>query len=290
MSQTTVPSLKRSNEMIVKFIQSNKPFYISRLGREGIIALYSKLYPNIPFPYSYECIQINAGVYCRNENEVKIFMNIYNKSIQNSSALSCFSSFDKNNIDLIKSQNYYINSQKLPVINFYATEPFNLIKENIRPWTHALHGKTVLIINPFTDSFQKQIKNGFQIFKNKPIFKDGQEFKFYKSYNTSCGNRIHGSWIETFNIMCKDIEKIDFDIALLGCGGYGILLCNFIKNNMGKSAIYIGGGIQLMFGVMGKRWENDWKKIIETEGCKFIRPSGDEVLKNHRVVENGCYW
>jgi hypothetical protein len=287
MSQTTVPSLKKSNEMIVKFIQRDKPFYISRLGWEGVISLYSVLYPNQPFPQSVNSIQLNAGIYCRNENDSKFFMNLYNKSVQNSSALSCFSSF---NPDLIKSQNYYINSESLPVINFYATEPFNLIKENIRPWTHALHGKTVLIINPFTDSFQKQIINGFQIFKNKPIFKDGQEFKFYKSYNTSCGNRIHGSWIETFNIMCKDIEKIDFDIALLGCGGYGVPLCNFIKNKMKKSAIYIGGGIQLMFGVMGNRWENDWKKIIETEGCKFIRPSGDEVLKNYNVVENGCYW
>ena len=92
--------------------------------------------------------------------------------------------------------------------------------------------------------------------------------------------------------MCNDIKNLDFDIALLGCGGYGLPLCNFIKMDMNKSAIYIGGGLQLLFGVMGRRWENrdDWKKIIRDNDTKFIRPSGDEIIKNKHVIEGGCYW
>ena len=35
--------------------------------------------------------------------------------------------------------------------------------------------------------------------------------------------------------MCQEIKKLDFDIALLGCGGYGLPLCNFIKKDMDKS-------------------------------------------------------
>ena len=57
---------------------------------------------------------------------------------------------------------------------------------------------------------------------------------------------------------------MDFDIALLGCGCYGHPLCDFIRNELNKSAIYVGGGLQLLFGVMGKRWleRQDWQKII----------------------------
>ena len=92
--------------------------------------------------------------------------------------------------------------------------------------------------------------------------------------------------------MCNDIKKIDFDIALLGCGGYGLPLSDFIYTKMKKSAVYVGGGIQLLFGIMGKRWDGNemWKKIIDESDSKFVRPSKDEQIKNSNIVENSCYW
>ena len=92
--------------------------------------------------------------------------------------------------------------------------------------------------------------------------------------------------------MCRDISELDFDIALVGCGGYGLPICNYILKNLKKSAIYVGGGLQLLFGIMGKRWETSpyWKEIIKVHNPSFIRPSGDEILKNHEFIEQGCYW
>ena len=92
--------------------------------------------------------------------------------------------------------------------------------------------------------------------------------------------------------MDEDIKKLDFDIALLGCGCYGHPLCDFIRNELNKSAIYVGGGLQLLFGVMGQRWEgiDMWKKIMNESQSKFIRPSGDEIIKNKNMIENACYW
>jgi len=43
---------------------------------------------------------------------------------------------------------------------------------------------------------------------------------------------------------------------------------------------------------MGKRWENTemWETIIREQECKFIKPSGSEILINKHLVNDGCYW
>ena len=141
---------------------------------------------------------------------------------------------------------------------------------------------------------KKQRENNFRIFKKpeQQIFLADQQLLFYKSFQTAAGNYIHKNWFETYKIMCNDISKIDFDIALLGCGGYGLPLCNYIRHDLQKSAIYVGGGLQLLFGIMGRRWENIpmWKKIINENDTKFIRPSKEEQPPNNTRIEGGCYW
>ena len=94
------------------------------------------------------------------------------------------------------------------------------------------------------------------------------------------------------SMFVDSVKDLDFDIVLLGCGGYGVPLCDFIKTKLNKSAIYVGGGLQLLFGVMGQRWENTemWKKIISENNCSFIKPSGNEIIKHKEIVEGGCYW
>ena len=61
---------------------------------------------------------------------------------------------------------------------------------------------------------------------------------------------------------------------------------------MNKSAIYVGGKLQLYFGVMGNRWINrdNIKQHIKENNTNFIQPSGDELLPNRKNVEGGCYW
>jgi hypothetical protein len=280
-----IMNLHKSNEYIIYKIKKNKPFLISRCASEADVAYKYVKNKKIINPKN---LSNNAGIYSKSDKDVKIYAQKYNECIKNSDCMACF----PNLFNMF--QNYFCDLYNLPKINNRTIEPFYLLSENIKPWSNYLSNKTVLIVNPFTESMKTQLNNNFQIFrdKNKKIFEDQQNIKFYKSFNTSAGNHIHYNWIETFNIMKNDIKKINFDIALLGCGGYGLPLCNFIFKDLNKSAIYVGGGLQLYFGIMGKRWkETDyWKKIIQEENPKFISPSGDEILKNNTKVEGGCYW
>jgi hypothetical protein len=263
-----VLDIKESDEYIKHLILSKKVFSIARVGFVEITALLH------PAPHWLSQLDRNAGIY----NVTQKWFDLYKECILHCDAFAVITGA------LEREQRVIQHPYKL---DYLALEPFYRLKDGDSPWSHSLLGKKVLIIHPFVESFQKQ--KDFKMFGDRHVFLEGQEFVFYKSFQTSAGNHLHTSWEETFSIMCQDIQKLDFDIALLGCGGYGLPLVNFIKGTLGKSAIYIGGGLQLLFGVMGGRWEkSDFWKNQDTS--HFIRPSGDERTKNYHVIEEGCYW
>ena len=288
-------NLSMSNKEIIELIKKNKPFSVIRLGvgHETHITVEYINTKNIDLEkYLHESCNLN-GIYSKTNDKLKfvLYCNFYNKSIKEADILASHLSNSRN---IGNIQNFFSQKYNLKQIHSRSLEPFYICMENEIPWTHYLLGKKILIINPFVESFKKQMENGFKIFKDdkKKIFLDGQEILYYKSYQTIAGNHIHNDWFETYKIMCNDIKNIDFDIALLGCGGYGLPLCHYIKSRLNKSAIYIGGGLQLLFGVMGNRWENNkmWKQIIKDNDCKFIRPSKEETCLNHNKIEGACYW
>ncbi len=56
--------------------------------------------------------------------------------------------------------------------------------------------------------------------------------------------------------MKREIATLDFDIALLSCGSYAMPLGVFARDTLKRKAIYVGGCLQLYFGIMGRRYEN----------------------------------
>lgn len=237
---STVLDIEKSNREIIQLIQTNKPFTIVRLGIGAETQVLFELFRTnkINLAYYHENTNLN-GIYCRQKSKhmLSLFCQTYNHAIKNGDLLASFT-FNSGNI--ISIQHFFSQKYNLQQIHSRSLEPFYQVQENIKPWTHYLLGKKVLVINPFVNSFEKQRNDGFTIFKDKEkqIFLEGQEFLFYKSFQTIAGNHIHNNWFETFTIMCKDIEKIDFDIALLGCGGYGLPLCNYIKTKLHNTAEY----------------------------------------------------
>lgn len=304
MSGSVSVSILESNNYLIDLIKNNnqKPFLVGRLGTE-VVAVFNFVVNNkLTYPVD---LSKNAGIYIKDANQAEQYLQLYYllyyKSIIESDAIGIFRRIPV----ILKEEEYVVSNLKKKELASRSLEPFYVMMEGGTPWTHFLLGKKVLIVSPFVESFKKQIAAGFRMFKSKrdgdegedsdsdkDIFLPGQEFVFYKSFNTLAGNHIHQSWYETFNIMCNDIKFLDFDVALLSCGGYGMPLCNFIKNDLNKSAIYVGGGLQLLFGVIGQRWltHPTILEIIKENDTKFIRPYGNEIVNNNGSVERGCYW
>jgi len=67
--------------------------------------------------------------------------------------------------------------------------------------------------------------------------------------------------IDLYHSIMETIQQKDFDVALIAAGGLSIPIASTIKN-MGKVAIDLGGHLQVLFGVIGQRWQDwdDWKR------------------------------
>jgi len=62
---------------------------------------------------------------------------------------------------------------------------------------------------------------------------------------------------------------------------------------MGRIGIHAGGGLQLFFGIMGKRWEKNLEGenfLKDYVNGHWTRPSTKEKPLKADQVEDGCYW
>lgn len=175
----------------------------------------------------------------------------------------------------------------------------DIIGTDIKPWSSALEGKRVLVVHPFEDTIKKQYaEHREDIFKG--VFEADDilpEFELltFKAVQSIGGEGAEGfkDWFEALSYMETEIWKMDFDVAIIGCGAYGMPLAAKIKD-MGKIAIHLGGATQLMFGIRGKRWEegnSTYAKYIKgKETDCWVWPSEAETPKRASEVEGGCYW
>tara|TARA_A100001011_G_C14302285_1_gene841378 strand:+ start:759 stop:2531 length:1773 start_codon:yes stop_codon:yes gene_type:complete len=157
------------------------------------------------------------------------------------------------------------------------------------PWTQSLKGKRLLIVSPFIESMKEKVDILPEIYGTN-LFPDCS-FVFIKPPQTQgeCESEEFNIELEKF---MKEIERIkdDFDIALCSCGGYGNLVCAEIYK-LGKSAIYIGGVLQMYFGIYGNRWLKERPDILRLFMNKhWTRPKEEECPNGHKKVEGGCYW
>lgn len=160
-----------------------------------------------------------------------------------------------------------------------------------RPWSAALKGKKVLLIHPFEDTIQAQYKKREQLFPGTDILPEF-ELKTLKAVQTLCGEKDErfDNWFEALEYMYQEALKIDFDIAIIGCGAYGMPLAAKLKQ-AGKQTIHLGGATQLLFGIKGRRWEENYpSKIATCFNDAWTYPLDSEKPKNGSTVEKGCYW
>lgn len=280
MRKNQIPSLQESNDKISQLIETKKSFIVGRVGLGGGTAITALTYARQPInPQFYIWVYHTEGFY--GTPNFERFANLYYESIQMTDLQAYWG--DPSFPGFIEYEDF-ITPKNQSLIEPGSLDAYNL--EN--PWTTKLTGKKVLIIHSFKDTIENQFKKIDKIWPNKSVLPDA-EYIFYKPVQSLGGYGPHTSWYDSFDRMCNDISKIDFDVALIAAGGYGMPLCGFIKKHLGKGAIYVGGCLQLFFGIKGRRWETT-ESVTKHYNEYWVRPSEEEKPKLGDQVEGGCYW
>lgn len=157
-----------------------------------------------------------------------------------------------------------------------------------KPWTKALEGKRVLVVSPFSELVKEQYNNRLFLWDNSDMLpKFDLETVDSVWYFFGCRDLRFGDWFEACDYLYREIMKHDFDVALLGCGPFGVPIAGRIKKE-GKQAIHMGGAVQLLFGIKGKRW--DETAIREYYNDYWVRPGDETKPIESDKLDNNCYW
>lgn len=155
-------------------------------------------------------------------------------------------------------------------------------------------GKRILIICPFAGILMqratKEIFEGVWSKTGKKWFYPSEvlALEFPYGFSRETHQRYHTA-IDFFDYITAQIDKKDFDVALIGAGGLSIPIASHIKN-MGKIAIDLGGHLQVLFGVLGKRWR-DWEFWQRAYTNEWWIDMPDEYRpKEKGVCDLGAYW
>ncbi|WP_415399112.1 hypothetical protein [Synechococcus sp. W4D4] len=158
----------------------------------------------------------------------------------------------------------------------------------VRPWTLALKGKKILVIHPFIRTIADQYQRRAELFSGALALPDFSLLLVRPPQTLGGQTEEFGSWIQALDDLVRKVRAVDFDVALIGCGAYGLPLGAAIKA-MGKPSIHLGGALQLLFGIRGRRWEA-MPQYAALMNDSWVRPSPDETPRAANKVDGGCYW
>lgn len=142
----------------------------------------------------------------------------------------------------------------------------------------------VAIVSHFSEEIKKQIGVLNEVWENKYEI-NTDNICVVHAYNTTY-ERPHSGYEETLNDLTKRCLDTDATHFFLSCGAYGMPLGAELSAK-NRNSVYVGGILQIMFGVMGARWD-DRKEVAQFMNTYWVYPSSKKysALKS---IESGCY-
>ena len=284
-----------ASDLIKTKLSHDKPCMICRYGncelntiiaylntaekRNPFYRLFNRLLEDQPMYLDKKTINMmknNAGFFPSDKHHLSLFAK---KMLEETKYIDILATWKPGEFRL--KQYFPSNMNTIPLADL---EPY--IHKN--PWTVALKGKKVLVIHPFAESIKKQYAIHNKLFKNSDVLPDF-ELKTLKAIQSAAGSTVqYNTWFDALDYMCGEIDKIDFDIAIIGAGAYGFPLAAHVKK-IGEKAVHLAGATQILFGIKGNRWDRSpFYQSLYNE--YWTRPMESEKPKKAELVENSTYW
>lgn len=293
----------KASEQIYNLLASGKPCMVARYGSTEMLAITNYLGVTAKHHSVLKYIQGKQFAWWWEDNvkdQMTRWSGFFPSTEENLMKFGEMMVEDSKQLDILGS---WLPDEKTMITSFnlnltkvtlLALEPY----WSKNPWSRILDGKKVLVIHPFASLIEQQYKE-----KRELLFDDKQvlpkfDLKTIKAVQSLSGDCEYSDWFEALDSMKKQMDATDYDIVLLGCGAYGFPLAAHAKR-MGKQSVHLGGALQLLFGIRGKRWDNPNYGIQEFGkqntyktlfNDSWIYPSASYIPSNAKQVEGGCYW
>jgi hypothetical protein len=283
-----------ANERIRRLLEAPEPCMIARFGNNELRTVQNHLSVQAPSSLGHKLstyLRGEGGPWwwdARTAREMQVGAGFYPPSPANLERFARLTLEDCREIDLLGSwlpaeaELTGLRAARVPLIDL---EPYF----HPDPWSEALRGRKVLVVHPFVKSIQGQYGKREALFKDPrvlPAF-ELQTFQSVQSIGGDCAQ--FGDWFQALAWMQEGIAALDFEIAIIGAGAYGMPLAAFIKRELRRKAVHLGGATQILFGIKGRRWDA-WPAHAALYNAAWTRPLEEERPAAAGKVEGGCYW
>ena len=164
-------------------------------------------------------------------------------------------------------------------------------------WLTAFAGKTVLLVHPFNASIRSQLARGARSIWGEwadRLLPPSINFKIVVPPVSFAGALEFKGWRAALDALIRRVDAAGpFDVALLACGGLGMPLGAYLRDT-GRSSIYVGGSLQLWFGIVGNRWRAFQKRdsVLARlmNNSNWVAPLPSERPPGYKTEESSAYW
>lgn len=280
-----IESMEMVQKAMAQDIRAGKPFMAGRLGANELANMRTFEFKDKRIEKkNRDLLCIGSGFF---PNDASLMPQFYEEMIRGCKNMDYLAAWFQ------PFEDYYLERifpKDMHMTYLHYIDPFKCPK---CPWTGALAGKKVLVIHPQAELIAEQYKNKRElIFPGTDILPEF-ELHVQKAVQTFAGasDERFSNWFEALNYMYEEAMKVDFDLAILGCGAYGFPLASKIKE-AGRQAVHMGGTTQILFGIRGKRWDEDpnHQFLNQYYSDAWVRLTDKDKPKDANAVENGCYW
>lgn len=157
-------------------------------------------------------------------------------------------------------------------------------------WISKLSGRKVLVVHPFAGSFQLQYSKLSELHRI-PLMPNFDAI-FTAPPMTQGTSLFSGNYISNLTEYLDELDGITsrdvIDYALIAAGAYGLPIANFLKEKS-ITTIYVGGTLQLFFGVAGARWNNRSDLQLYRTSLWLDKPL-ESPPRGAKLIEGKTYW
>lgn len=224
---------------------------------------------------------IDSGVFPADRDQFDAFIRIYRESLRNLDGVCLW------------QNNPFWRAYEEKVVRRRCPQASAIPLECLSPFAvlGAISKARWLVVSPFTQTMERQVPHLPKILRD--FSWSGELAEVHRTCQflrcplfSYLEKSPFGSWSEGLEKLGNEIQRMKFDVALVGAGAWSIPLLAIVRK-MGRKGIHLGGATQIAFGIKGRRWDQYWGKHYNEF---WTRPASEETPAGCEQKEGGCYW